>query len=225
MTVCAMRYLSDLSIGRVNPNRAKFGPKWPAKVDLADFLRTQILPAINLNAAVAQVEAPLRRFSVPSALAAYEKLAAKGDGAPVPPVEKGSPGGDYPGCRGSSARLHLLGGCCRSPPLPADQTACQRRRGRCREDDSSGVTASSPTSIIRQGYYRRSLDVPVKCTRPQELPNSHSSAYRLDPPAFSQPPDCRQLPSVHSAHDAPFRSAVLTLSPVVVGKAYLANRD
>src|SRR5271154_1622245 len=27
MTICAMRYLSDLSIGRVNPNHLKFGPE------------------------------------------------------------------------------------------------------------------------------------------------------------------------------------------------------
>jgi murein L,D-transpeptidase YcbB/YkuD len=218
MTVCAMRYLSDLSIGRVNPNHAKFGPEVAGKkYDLADFLRTQILPASDVNAAVAQVEphyAGYERAEI--ALAAYEKLAAQGDGAPVPPVQKGiRPGGDYPGMPQLVARLHLLGDLPATTVIPADQTAYngdvvaavkhfQRRHGL----ESDGVLGKG--TIV-------DLNVPLS-VRVQELQFA-LERYRWIPPAFSQPPIVVNLPQfilrTMRRSGAPF----LTM-PVVVGKAY-----
>src|SRR5208283_5518756 len=52
MTVSAMRYISDLHIGRVNPQHFKFGlTVGPSKLDLAEELRTQVLPATDVAAA------------------------------------------------------------------------------------------------------------------------------------------------------------------------------
>ena len=60
LTVSAMRYISDLHIGRVNPQHFKFGlTVGPKKYDLADELRTQVLPASDIPAVIAKVEPPL----------------------------------------------------------------------------------------------------------------------------------------------------------------------
>ena len=59
LTVSAMRYISDLHIGRVNPQHFKFGlTVGPKKYDLADELRTQVLPASDIPAVIAKVEPP-----------------------------------------------------------------------------------------------------------------------------------------------------------------------
>jgi murein L,D-transpeptidase YcbB/YkuD len=218
LTVCSMRYLSDLSIGRVNPNHAKFGPEISGKkYDIADFLRSQILPASDVNAVIALVEphyAGYQRAEV--ALAAYEKLATQGDGAPVPAVQKGiRPGGDYPGMQQLVARLHLLGDLPATTIIPADQTAYngdvvaavkqfQRRHGL----ESDGVLGKG--TIV-------DLNIPLG-QRVEEL-QSALERYRWIPPAFSQPPIVVNLPQfilrTMRRSGAPF----LTM-PVVVGKAY-----
>src|ERR1700676_97976 len=59
LTVSAMRYISDLHIGRVNPQHFKFGlTVGPTKYDLAEELRTQVLPASDIAAVIAKVEPP-----------------------------------------------------------------------------------------------------------------------------------------------------------------------
>ena len=59
LTVSAMRYISDLHIGRVNPQHFKFGlTVGPKKYDLADELRTQVLPSPDIPAVIAKVEPP-----------------------------------------------------------------------------------------------------------------------------------------------------------------------
>src|SRR5215472_12707753 len=51
LTVSAMRYLSDLHIGRVNPKHLKFDLHTAkTRQDLAQFLRQQVLPSTDLPA-------------------------------------------------------------------------------------------------------------------------------------------------------------------------------
>ncbi len=218
LTVCAMRYLSDLSIGRVNPNHVKFGLELGGKkYDLADFLRGQILPASDLGTVVAQVEphyAGYQRAEV--VLAAYEKLAAQGDGPLLPQVQKGiRPGGDYPGMSQLVARLRLLGDLPATIAVPADQTAYsgdvvsavkhfQRRHGL----DTDGVLGKGTVAALNTPLNLRVEELQFALER-----------YRWIPPAFSRPPIVVNLPQfilrTMRRSGAPF----LTM-PVVVGKAY-----
>src|SRR5271156_3599847 len=59
LTVCAMRYISDLHIGRVNPKHFAFAfDEESKKYDLAEFLRDQVANGNDVAASLAQVEPP-----------------------------------------------------------------------------------------------------------------------------------------------------------------------
>jgi murein L,D-transpeptidase YcbB/YkuD len=100
LTVCAMRYISDLHIGKVNPKRVAFFLKDESKkYDLADFLRDHIVNATDVSAALAQVEPPYPGYRrTIQALQKYIEFAKQDDGEQLPPVQKAIlPGQPYSG--------------------------------------------------------------------------------------------------------------------------------
>src|SRR5271157_5107066 len=59
LTVCVMRYISDLHIGKVNPKHFDFGLDVEAKkYDLPEFLKENVVDASNVAGAVTKVEPP-----------------------------------------------------------------------------------------------------------------------------------------------------------------------
>ena len=117
LTVCAMRYLSDLRIGRINPQHFKFGLSLERrKYDLAQFLRDQLLPAPNLSTVVDSVEPPFDGYRrTQQALVRYVELARTDDGEKLPvPVKPVDPGQAYLGVPRLTHMLLLVG------DLPAD---------------------------------------------------------------------------------------------------------
>ena len=70
LTVCVMRYISDLHTGKVNPKRLDFAfDQESKKYDLAEFLRDRVVRGRDVAGALAQVEPPypgyrrvMRRF-------------------------------------------------------------------------------------------------------------------------------------------------------------------
>src|ERR1700687_1629946 len=112
LTVCTMRYISDLRIGRGNPQHFKFGlDVGPKKYDLPDLVRTQVLTAADVPALIAKDEPPYegyRRAEV--ALATYVKLAGVGDAPAVPIPPKGvRPHKPFSGTPQLIVRLRQLG--------------------------------------------------------------------------------------------------------------------
>src|SRR6202051_1365886 len=107
-----MRYITDLRIGRVNPQHFKFGlDVGPKKYDLPELIRTQVLTAEDVPALIAKDEPPYeayRRAEV--ALSTYLKLAGAGDAPAVPMPAKGvRPRMPYAGVPQLIARLRQLG--------------------------------------------------------------------------------------------------------------------
>lgn len=218
MTVCAMRYLSDLRVGRVNPHHARFGIEIGGKsYDLADFLRTQIIPAADLPAVMAEVEPPYAGYArAETALAAYEKLAAQGDGPALPMPLKGiRPGGDNPAVPQLAARLRQLGDLAPTSVVAAGET----------KYDGDVVAAVKhfqqrhglePDGVLGKGTLVN-LNTPLS-HRVQQLQYT-LERYRWIPGAFTQPPIIVNLPEfilrTMRRQPAPF----LTMR-VVVGKAY-----
>jgi L,D-transpeptidase YcbB len=112
LTVSAMRYISDLHIGRVSPSHFKFGIDIQnKKYDLPQFLTTDVIHAPDLATVLAGIEPTYAGYQrVETALGQYEQLAAKGDGPTVPDVVKPvAPGDPYIGSAELQARLQLLG--------------------------------------------------------------------------------------------------------------------
>ena len=112
LTVCAMRYISDLHIGKVNPKRvAFFIDDEPKKLDLAEFLNEHVVNAPDPAAALAQVEPPYPVYHrTIQALQNYIEFAKEDDGEQLPPVKKAiAPGQSYSGTPRLARLLRLLG--------------------------------------------------------------------------------------------------------------------
>ena len=112
LTVCVMRYVSDLHIGRVNPQHFKFNLDVSAKkYDLPSFLRDKLIHSADIRAQLDQVEPPFAGYKrTQQALQRYMELSRQDDGAQLPvlakPVEPGSP---YDGIPRLMQLLRLLG--------------------------------------------------------------------------------------------------------------------
>src|SRR5215472_14017970 len=97
LTVCAMRYISDLRIGRINPKHFQFGLSVEEKkYDLANFIREKLLPAPDVAALAASVEPPFPTYRrTEQALARYIEFARTDKAEKLPstakPVEPGQP--------------------------------------------------------------------------------------------------------------------------------------
>jgi murein L,D-transpeptidase YcbB/YkuD len=117
LTVCAMRYASDLRIGKINPSHFEFQlDVEKKKYDLARFLRDRIITAPDLQAVLDEVEPPFRGYRrTEQALARYIELARADDGEKLPAVTKPvAPGQSYAGVPRLARFLRLVG------DLPAD---------------------------------------------------------------------------------------------------------
>jgi L,D-transpeptidase YcbB len=128
LTICAMRYISDLHIGKVNPKHFAFGFDIEAKkYDLPDFLKTNVVDASDVAGAMAQVEPPYPGYKrTIQALHTYLQLAKESDGQPLPAITKPvAPGGSYPGVAQLTSRLRLVGDLPADANVPPDATIYQ----------------------------------------------------------------------------------------------------
>jgi len=112
LTVCAMRYILDLRLGRINPQR--FHSAFAFESDISgpsDFLRRRVMSAADVAAAFSALEPPFPSYRrLVLAVQRYKELVRKDDGAPLPasktPVK---PGDLYPGVARLTRLLRLLG--------------------------------------------------------------------------------------------------------------------
>jgi murein L,D-transpeptidase YcbB/YkuD len=123
LTVSAMRYVSALRIGRINPKHFDFGLSVEhKKYDLAKFLRDRILTASDLQAVLDGVEPPFAGYRrTEHALARYIELARTDDGEKLPDVNKPIDSGQsYAGVPRLVRILRLVGDLPENATLPSD---------------------------------------------------------------------------------------------------------
>lgn len=119
VTVCTMRFVSDLRIGRINPKHLRFGLSVEQKkYDLAQFVRDRLLSASDVPAVLDQVEPPFAGYRrTEAALARYTELLGKDGGEQLPASAKPvDPGQNYAGVPRLTQILELIG------DLPPDAT-------------------------------------------------------------------------------------------------------
>ena len=117
LTVCAMRLVSDLRIGRINPQHFNFGLNVEGKkYDLPRFLREQLMPAADVSVVLDGVEPPFGGYRrTRAALVRYTEMARGPALEALPaPAKAIKPGEAYSGAAALRQRLTLLG------DLPAD---------------------------------------------------------------------------------------------------------
>jgi murein L,D-transpeptidase YcbB/YkuD len=125
LTVCMMRYASDLHDGRWNPGIYRSGLNVHGEhYELAQLVR-RMADAADVRAVLAQLEPPFPAYlRTRAALRLYLALAREDDGAQLPPAKLLiEPGASYPGIPRLAALLRRLG------DLPADAPVPDRYRG------------------------------------------------------------------------------------------------
>jgi L,D-transpeptidase YcbB len=217
LTVNAMRFISDLHIGRVDPKHFKFGVDIEQnKYDLPHFVTTKVINAPDVAAALAAVEPPYAGYRRTQAiLQQYEELTVKGDGPKVAEVQKTVGAGDaYAGSAELAARLRLLG------DLPQDAAA----NVDAHKYDASLVDAvkhfQSRHGLTADGKLGketiRQLNVPL-ADRIMQLGDA-LERWRWLPTQFPQPPVVVNIPEFVLRAFTPDQKLALSMN-VVVGKA------
>ena len=218
LTVCAMRYISDLHIGKVNPRH--FGvvvDQETRKYDLAEFLKDHVVNAGDVARVLAQVEPsyPGYRRTI-HLLQTYVELSKKDDGERFPPVKKAiAPGDAYPSLPRLTRLLRLVGDLPSEAAVPPDSAvyqgvlvdavkSFQRRHGR----EPNGRIDAQTIADLNVPLSRRVRQMQLTLERWRWMPDSYQKA-----PIVVNIPEFRLR-----AYDKDFNIGV-TMN-VVVGKAY-----
>ena len=123
LTICTMRYVSALRLGRINPKHLNFDLDVEHKrYDLAQFVRDQLLPASDISAVLEGIEPPFAGYRrSEQALARYLDLARTYNGEKLPiPAKPVNPGQTYAGVPGLSRILQLVGDLPPNAVVPGD---------------------------------------------------------------------------------------------------------
>jgi len=218
LTVCAMRYLRGLHIGKVNPKHMDFAfDEESRKYDLAEFLKDRVVNGRDVAGVMAQVEPPYPGYRrTVQALQDYAAFASKDDGEQLPPVKKAiAPGDDYPGAPRLTRLLRLLGDLPPDADVPADGTICipalvdaiktfQRRHGR----DPDGRLGGQTLADLNVPLSRRVQQMQLALERWRWLPDSYQ-----DSPIIANIPEFRLR-----AYDKDFN--VKVAMNIVVGNSF-----
>ena len=217
LTVSAMRLISDLRIGRINPKHVQFELSVEQKkYDLAQFLRTRLVTATDTAAVIASVEPPFPGYRrAEAALARYVDLARQDDGEKLPvPAKPIEPGQPYAGLARLTRLLTLVGDLpAGSAAAPAPQLyegalvegvkSFQRRHGL----DADGRLGPSTVKQLNVPLTERLRQLQLTLER-----------WRWLPEEFPAPPIVVNIPEFHlrALNDA--NEATLDMR-VMVGKA------
>jgi murein L,D-transpeptidase YcbB/YkuD len=186
LTVCVMRYISDLHIGKVNPKHLDFAfDEESRKYDLAEFLKDRVVNGRDVAGALAQVEPPYPGYRrTVQALQNYTALEGKDDGEQLQPVKKAiGPGDDYPGAPRLTRLLRMLGDLPPDAEVPADGTIYipalvdafknfQRRHGR----DPDGRIGGQTLADLNVPLSRRVQQMQLALERWRWLPDSYQNS-------------------------------------------------
>jgi murein L,D-transpeptidase YcbB/YkuD len=218
LTVCAMRYISDLHIGKVYPNYLAFALDDESKrYDLAKFLKDHVVGAGDVAGVLAQVEPPYPGYRrTIQALQTYLELARRDDGEQLPAVKKAIvPGDTYPGVPRLTRLLRLVGDLPADANVPADQSIYasalvdavknfQRRLGR----DPNGRLDAQTLADLNVPLSRRVRQMQLTLER-----------WRWLPAAYQEAPIVANIPEFRlRAYDKDFKIGVTM--KIVVGKTY-----
>jgi murein L,D-transpeptidase YcbB/YkuD len=219
LTVCTMRYISDLHIGKVNPKYFHFGLDVENnKYSLPDFLRQRLVDAPDPKAALRIVEPPFPGYQrTQAALMRYCDLARQDDGQPLPVPEKTLvPGSSYPGVPRLTRLLRLLG------DLPPDAIA-----------GVNTIYAGQVVDAVKRFQRRHGLDphgrLEAQTLKALNTPLSFRvrqmqltlERWRWLPHDFAQPPIVVNIPEFHlRAYSTDQEGRIALEMNVIVGKAY-----
>jgi murein L,D-transpeptidase YcbB/YkuD len=220
LTVCVMRYISDLHIGKVNPKTFHFGLDIEGKkYNLPDFLRQRLVGADagSIKTVLDSVEPPFAAYQrTQKALQIYQGLAQKDDGEQLPiPKTPVKPGDAYQGVARLVRLLRLVGDMPPEAAVNSDQQifegavvdAVKRFQLRHGLDPSGRLTAETAKQLnVPLGHRAEQLRLTLE-------------RWRWIPHEFDRPPIIVNIPEFILRGWNQQQHAVVQMK-VVVGKAY-----
>jgi L,D-transpeptidase YcbB len=216
LTVCVMRFSSDLEVGRVNPRHLKFAVAGKtARYDLEQFVRQRLVSGADPRAALEEIEPQLRGYKwTEAALQHYLLLAQQDPAEPLPvPAKTLAEGASYAAAAPLARRLQLLGDLPADSPVPTDAIyqgplveAVKRFQLR------HGLTADGRlgAQTVKQ------LNTPL-ATRVEQL-DLALERWRWISPDFKEPPVVVNIPEFRLRAFGADRKVVLAMN-VIVGKS------
>jgi murein L,D-transpeptidase YcbB/YkuD len=215
LSVCLMRYVSDLHIGKVNPRHFGFGLSVEGKkYDLPRFIRDRLVTGQNIKATLAEVEPPFPGYKrTLAALRHYLDISQQEDSErlPVPPKTL-EPGDRYGGLVRLTQLLRLLGDLPQDTGVPSDVYDGALAEGVKRFQQRHGLP---PDGRVGEQTLKQ-LNTPLSF-RIRQLQLT-LERWRWVPEAFPQPPIVVNIPEFRlRAYDNAGRT-VLAMN-VIVGKA------
>ena len=210
LTICAMRYILDLHMGRINPRlfHSAFDVE-PHSRGPADFLRERIVPAVDVAAALRAVEPPFPAYRrLVKAVQRYQELARQDDGERLPASRTWiRPGDRYSGVPRLTRLLSLLGDLppgaaldkgLYTEPLVSAVMRFQRRHG------------LAPDGLLGEQTFRQ-LNTPLD-RRLRQL-RLALERWRWLPHRFPRPPIIVNIPEFRLyAGDAPSQKVVVGMA-------------
>ena len=185
MTVAVMRYVSDLRIGRVNPQHFNFDINaQEKKYDLPEFISDNAVDAEDVPKLIASVEPDNTQYrATEEALGRYLDLAKEQQAQELPTVAKAvSVNGSYPAAAALASRLELEGdldanaagavGTTYTPALADGVKNYQQRHGITADGKLSAQTVASMNVPLSQ----RVLQMQSSLERWRWLPNEYVNA-------------------------------------------------
>ena len=219
LTVCTMRYISDLHIGKVNPKHFAFGlDVEQKKYNLPDFLRQHLINAPDLKPLLDSVEPVFAGYKrTKAALLRYVELARQDDGEqlPVPAKTVGS-GSPYAGVPRLVRLLRLLGDLPQDAPAPADANtyagpvvdAVKRFQARHGLQADGRLGAQTVKTLNKPISFRvRQLQLTLE-------------RWRWLPQGFPEPPIIVNIPEFRLRAYSTEQGNIALEMNVIVGKAY-----
>jgi murein L,D-transpeptidase YcbB/YkuD len=216
LTVCAMRYVSDIHIGKVNPAHFDFGINVAEKkYDLPLFLSEKLVGASDVQPILDAAEPPFLAYQrTKVALQQYLQLAKNPAIVALPLVDKPlAVGGAYSAIPQLSALLQMLGDMPAAAGPATTVIDAQLSNGLKNFQKRHGLTQSG---VLNKETITQ-LNVPM-AARVRQLQDA-LERYRWLSPEFSQPPLVVNIPEFRlRAFDA--NRAVAIRMNVVVGKSF-----
>ena len=217
LTVCVMRYASDLHIGRLNPEHVHAGltEKTPS-FDLAQLLRDRLIDAQDVRTELDAVEPQYAGYKrTEAALQRYMALAVQDYGEPLPtPPRTLDPGSHYAGTARLAGLLRLLGDLPPDAAVPAGDVYQPPLVGAVKQFQSRhGLSPDGRLGAQTIGHLNTPLGVRVEQLR------LTLERWRWLPQAFPQPPVVVNIPEFRLRAFGPGGKVVLS-SNVIVGRAF-----
>lgn len=217
LTVSAMRYISDLNVGRVNPRLFHFELDiHDRRIDLSEFLKGMLASGSDIGSRVQDVEPPFPAYRrTVLALQKYRQLAREDDGEPLPAAGKTiQPDDTYAGVPRLFRLLRLVGDLAPEATLPSSTIYqgtlvdavkhFQERHGL----ESTGAIDDETLKALNTPIARRVSQLELTLER-----------WRWAPHEFARPPIVVNIPEFRVRGDDEKYHWVLSMK-VVVGKAY-----